>query len=160
MATIRPAVASDTEALRAIFNPIIARGDAFVYEVPLTSADLARYIDSYTGVFVIESNGRVLGGYTIRPNLPGRGAHVCNATFIVDEIVRGQGVGRQLGQDAIDRARDLGFLAIQFNAVVETNLAAVSLWQSLGFKIAGVIPGGFRHISGQFVDLLIMHRTL
>ena len=33
---------------------------------------------------------------------------------------------------------------IQFNAVVETNTAAVHLWQALGFEIVGTVPGAFR----------------
>ena len=37
--------------------------------------------------------------------------------------------------------RDQGYRGIQFNAVVETNEAAVRLWQSLGFEIVGTVPG-------------------
>ena len=37
--------------------------------------------------------------------------------------------------------RDQGFRGIQFNAVVETNVAAVRLWESLGFEIVGTVPG-------------------
>jgi hypothetical protein len=33
--------------------------------------------------------------------------------------------------------RDQGFRTIQFNAVVETNAAAVHLWKDLGFRIVG-----------------------
>jgi GNAT superfamily N-acetyltransferase len=57
----------------------------------------------------------------MHPNRGGGGAHVASASFIVDESRSGRGVGRALGQYTIQWARDGGFRAIQFNAVVETN---------------------------------------
>ena len=44
-------------------------------------------------------------------------------------VARGQGVGRALGEWVLSWAREQGYAAMQFNAVVETNLAAVALWQ-------------------------------
>ena len=54
---------------------------------------------------------------------------------------RGRGVGRRLGEHVVQWHRDQGYRGIQFNAVVETNTAAVRLWQSLGFEIVGTVPG-------------------
>ena len=34
---------------------------------------------------------------------------------------------------------------MQFNAVVETNTAAVVLWQELGFEIIATVPEAFDH---------------
>ena len=34
---------------------------------------------------------------------------------------------------------------MQFNAVAETNLAAVGLYRSVGFSIAGTVPEAFDH---------------
>jgi len=48
----------------------------------------------------------------------------------------------------ISWARRSGFAAIQFNAVVDTNTAAVLLYESLGFVTLGTAPGAFRHPSG------------
>jgi GNAT superfamily N-acetyltransferase len=45
---------------------------------------------------------------------------------------QGRGVGRALGIEGVDWARASGYRGIQFNSVVETNLAAVLLRQSLG----------------------------
>ena len=42
---------------------------------------------------------------------------------------RGRGVGRALATYVVDWHRREGYRAIQFNAVVETNTAAVALWQ-------------------------------
>ncbi len=36
-------------------------------------------------------------------------------------------------------------MAMQFNAVVETNTNAIRLWESLGFRILATVPEAFRH---------------
>jgi ribosomal protein S18 acetylase RimI-like enzyme len=69
-------------------------------------------------------------------------------------------VGRALGLHVLDRARRSGYLAMQFNAVVETNTGAVHLWQSLGFEIVGTVPKAFRHPQHGLVGLHVMHRFL
>jgi GNAT superfamily N-acetyltransferase len=73
---------------------------------------------------------------------------------------RGHGLGRLLGEHSIIAARELGYRALQYNAVISTNTAAVRLWQSLGFEVIGRVPGGFRHPDLDEADLLIMHRFL
>jgi ribosomal protein S18 acetylase RimI-like enzyme len=57
-------------------------------------------------------------------------------------------------------ARDAGHRGIQFNAVVETNTAAVSLWRSLGFVVVGTVPGAFRHPEHGYVGLHVMFLDL
>jgi len=69
-------------------------------------------------------------------------------------------VGRALGQYVLDWARSAGFKAIQFNAVVETNTAAVHLWQSLGYDIVGTAPGACDHPDHGMVGLHIMFQRL
>lgn len=119
---IRPMLDADVEPLRQIFNAIIAEGEAFTYEAPFSATEMRAYLDSYTaGGWTADLDGRVVGGYVLRPNQPGRGSHVCNATYVVDASVRGQKLGRQLGEHSLLTARQLGFVAMQFNAVVSTN---------------------------------------
>jgi ribosomal protein S18 acetylase RimI-like enzyme len=109
---------------------------------------------------VAESGGRVVGTYLLRPNRPGLGSHVANAAFMVSPSARGLGVGRAMGEHCLAEARRLGYRAMQFNFVVSTNEAAVKLWQRLGFRIAGTLPGAFRHRTRGFVDAYVMFRTL
>jgi ribosomal protein S18 acetylase RimI-like enzyme len=59
-----------------------------------------------------------------------------------------------------EEARRLGFSAMQFNLVVATNDAAVSLWKKHGFHIVGTLPRVFRHASLGEVDAFVMHRFL
>ncbi|MGH2886118.1 MAG: GNAT family N-acetyltransferase, partial [Solirubrobacteraceae bacterium] len=83
---------------------------------------------------------------------------VASASFMVDHRHTGRGTGRALGEDMIGWARASGFRAIQFNAVVETNEAAVKLWRSLGFEVLATVPEAFDHPTNGYVGLLIMHR--
>ena len=56
----------------------------------------------------------------------------------------------------LDWAKEQGYRGVQFNAVVETNTAAVRLWQSLGFEIIGTVPEAFRHAEDGYVGLHVM----
>ena len=70
------------------------------------------------------------------------------------------GVGRALGEYALSWAHDHGYAAMQFNAVVESNLPAVRLWQALGFEIIGTVPDAFEHAQLGRVGLHIMYKRL
>jgi len=73
---------------------------------------------------------------------------------------RRRGIARALGQFALKQAKKSGYKAMQFNFVVSVNKVAVALWQSLGFKIIGTMPKGFKHAKKGLVDAYIMHQFL
>jgi ribosomal protein S18 acetylase RimI-like enzyme len=56
--------------------------------------------------------------------------------------------------------RASGFAAIQFNAVVDTNQAAIRLYERHRFHTLGVAPGAFEHPTLGRVGLRIMWRDL
>ena len=158
---IRLATDLDREAVWKIFQATIAPGDSFVYD-PNTPREeaMAYWFAPGTRTYVAEKKGRVVGSYILRPNRPGLGNHVSNAGFMVDPNARRLGVGRAMGEHALNEARRLGYRAMQFNFVISTNESALRLWQSLGFKIVGTLPGAFRHARKGFVDAYIMFRSL
>lgn len=104
--------------------------------------------------------GAIVGTATIHPNQGGNGDHIANASFMVDPDYAGHGVGRTLGVSALARARREGYRGMQFNAVVESNTAAVALWTSLGFRIIGTVPGAFHHPRDGYVGLHVMYQEL
>ena len=57
-------------------------------------------------------------------------------------------------------ARSLGYLAMQFNFVVETNTRAIDIWRRAGFESVGRLPQAFRHPAKGFVDALVLYKTL
>ena len=83
---------------------------------------------------------------------------MASATYVVNESNRGQGIGQRLGEHSISAAKELGYVAIQFNCVVSTNEAAIRLWNLLGFQVIGTVPKAFQHAKLGAVDVLIMHR--
>ena len=159
--SIRPATSADADAIWRIFQPIIAAGDTFP-ELPDSPRDLAlqTWFGPTVRSYVAESEGAIVGAYYLKPNRPGLGAHVANGGYIVDTARHSQGIGGALGWHSIDEARRLGYRALQFNLVVETNAASIALWHKLGFTIVGRLPGAFRHIERGYVDALVLYRTL
>jgi ribosomal protein S18 acetylase RimI-like enzyme len=79
---------------------------------------------------------------------------------MVSVNARGQGIGRAMAEHCLHKARRLGFRAMQFNYVISTNSAAIRLWQDLGFKIVGTLPGAFRHPEKGYIDVYVMYRSL
>jgi len=159
---IREYIESDWPSIWPIFQEVVSAGDTYTYD-PTWSSEEARaiWVEAPPGHTVVACDGsRVLATAKMGPNRPGPGSHVATASFMVDGDVRGRGVGRALGQYAISWAQAQGFAAMQFNAVVESNHAAVRLWQELGFQIIGTVPEAFAHPTLGRVGLHIMHRPL
>jgi L-amino acid N-acyltransferase YncA len=159
---LRDATGADWPAIWPFFSAIVRAGETYAYAFDLDSeGGRALWMASPPGrTIVAVDGGAVLGTATMGPNRPGNGAHVATASFMVAGAARGRGVGRALGEEVIAWATREGFRAIQFNAVVETNTAAVALWQSLGFAVVGTVPEAFRHPRDGYVGLLVMLRRL
>lgn len=95
----------------------------------------------------------MLGLYILHPNNVGRCGHICNASYAVSSKSRGQHIGEKLVLDCIRQAHEEGFRVLQFNAVVRTNTHARRLYERIGFKQLGTIPGGFRMKDGSYEDI-------
>lgn len=159
--TIRDATADDAEAVWEMFRAVVAAGDAFPFPDDITrDAALAYWFAPLTHVRVAEVEGRVVGSYTVKPNQPGRGAHLANGAYLVAPAARGRGVGRALGDDSVRECRRLGYRGMQFNLVVASNAPAVRLWQAVGFRVVGTVPGAFCHATLGYVDAHVMYRDL
>lgn len=158
---IRPATEKDFDEIWRIFKAVISRGDTYVNGSETSREDAyEKWMNKKAKTFVAEIDGKIVGSYLIKPNQVDRGSHIANASYIVDENARGQGVGKALALHSIQTAKESNYRAIQFNFVVSTNKAAVNLWQSVGFKIIGTIPQAFNHSSLGYVDAYVMFREL
>ncbi|TWE12985.1 GNAT family N-acetyltransferase [Rudaeicoccus suwonensis] len=163
MTLIRTATAADWPAVWPIFQAVVAAGDTYAYPTDLTSDEARRlWLAEAPGatVVAVDDDGAVIGTAKMGPNRPGNGDHVGTASFMVAEAARGHGAGRAMGKYVVQWHRENGYHAIQFNAVVESNAAAVALWQSLGFRIIGTVPEAFRHPTDGLVGLHVMYLRL
>jgi len=160
MIEIREATAGDRDAIWDIFREVVTARDTYAFDPGMSRHDaLGYWFQADTRTYVAESRGRILGTYILRPNQSGGGSHVANAAFMVAPDARGQGIGRAMAEHCLSEARLLGFRAMQFNFVVSTNDSAVRLWQKLGFKIVGTLPGAFHHPEKGYVDVYVMFRS-
>src|SRR6266700_8341529 len=158
---IRPAIDADTNAIWAIMEPIIRAGETYTLPRDMDKESaLAYWFLAEREVFVAEDNGHVVGTYCLQANQEGGGAHVANCGYMTAVSATGRGVARAMCTHSLDRARERGFRAMQFNFVVSTNERAVRLWQSFGFEIVGRLPGAFEHPTLGYVDAFIMYRDL
>jgi ribosomal protein S18 acetylase RimI-like enzyme len=165
---IRRAAIGDWPRLWPVWHETVAAGETYTYPRDTAEQDARELwlLPEPAETWLAEERageaggGSVCGTYLLKPNQPGAGAHVANAGFMVAGAARGRGVGGALAEHCLRRARERGYLAMQFNAVVSTNAGAVALWRALGFATVGTVPAAFRHPVHGLVDLYVMHRFL
>lgn len=143
-----------------IWNDVVAAGDSFPGDIILSEDEAWEMFCAQTETVCAMKGGEVVGVYILHPNNIGRCAHIANASYAVKAGARGQGIGRLLVEDCLMRAKKNGFLGLQFNAVVASNTAAITLYLKLGFKVLGTVTGGYRDKDGHYRDTLIFLKTL
>jgi GNAT superfamily N-acetyltransferase len=159
---IRRATKMDWPVIWPIWHQVVAAGDTYTYD-PASSEDAARgswLAPPPNEAWLAEVDGAVLGTYHLAPNQPGPGSHIANASYMVAEAARGKGLGRGMVEHSLSRAREAGYLGIQFNAVAETNGHAIRLYEQLGFTTVGIVPRAFRHPTAGLVGLRVMYRDV
>ena len=158
---IRKATEVDYDPIWKIFEAVIKTGDTYAFGPKTQKSGLKKYwfADSMT-TFVAKKDDQILGTYFIKPNQAGLGNHIANCGYMVSPKAQGQGIGKKLCEHSINFAKQNGYLGIQFNFVVSTNIGAIKLWKKFGFEIIGTIPKGFRHSTLGLVDTYIMFKEL
>jgi GNAT superfamily N-acetyltransferase len=137
---IGPMADDDAEALFALFTEVVESGDGYPHAAPLTRGMFeATWVAPVTLAVVARLDRVLVGAYYLKPNFPGRAAHIANAGYVVDRARRRRGIGRLLVEDSLWRAPLLGFDAMQFNLVFASNPAR-SLYEELGWRQIGRIP--------------------
>ena len=158
---IRSFEQTDWPLVWPIVRDIVRAADTFVYD-PAMSEEEARalWIERPPAQTVVALEGaRILGSAKMGPNRPGPGSHIATASFMVPAEARGRGVGTALCRYALDWARARNYAGMQFNAVADSNRGAIEIYQRLGFRIVGSVPGAFAHPTFGRVALHIMYAS-
>jgi len=159
--SIRLATGRDHEAIWTILEPMIRGGETYTLSRDMSREEaLACWFAAEKETFILEEDGVVLGTYFLKANQQGGGAHVANCGYVTATAAQGRGIAREMCLHSLERAKERGFRAMQFNFVVSSNERAVKLWAGLGFKIVGRLPFAFEHPTLGFVDALMMYRSL
>lgn len=141
------------------YNMEIEKGETLTFYEPLSfEIFISHWFDSASIVAIMvvgdETNmddlgndelhewpSELLGIFNIKPNFPGcqRSGHICTGEFLVNAGIRGRGIGKTLTECFMQWALKLGYTYVIFNLVLETNVAARKLWESLNFTRLGRI---------------------
>lgn len=158
---LRRAEPADFDAIWPLLRDVFRAGTTYAVDPAISKDDARTYwMTSARATFVAENNGRVFGTYYIRTNQPGGGAHICNCGYIVAPDARGQGLAAMMCDHSQHEARALGYSAMQFNFVLDSNASALRLWRRLGFAIVGTIPDAFDHPTDGMVAAHVMYKRL
>jgi GNAT superfamily N-acetyltransferase len=149
------AAPADYDELFEAYARIVDAGDGFPHAAPLSRHAFDDYWIAHTSaVWIIRTEGELVGAYYVKPNFVGRAAHISNAGYFVLEAHRGRGLGRRLVEHSLHEARRLGFDAMQFNLVFASNPAR-RMYRKLGFVELGRVPAA---VDGE--DAVIYWRSL
>ena len=157
----------ESEQVRELLNVIVLEGNSYPQKRVLTKLDFNAYWllgHSFVVKSIVPNNEshsqEILAAFYIKPNFSGRCSHICNAGFIVQPQMRGQGIGRFMGETMLAIAPSLGYQAVMFNLVFETNIPSIKLWESQKFQTIGRIPAAVQLEDNLYIDALIMYRRL
>jgi L-amino acid N-acyltransferase len=159
---VRDASANDLEGIFAIYDREVLHGTATFETQPRTAKERAEWFDAYDRarypVIVADEGGRVIGWARLYPWSP-RPAYLRTAenAVYVDASARGRGVGRELLERLIARARDMGIKVIVAR-IVTGNPASAALHRAMGYERIGIM----RRVGEKFgrvldVELMDLH---
>jgi L-amino acid N-acyltransferase YncA len=160
--TVRAAAAADAGAICAIHNQGITDRVATLDTTLRTPDDCRAWLAERSPrhpVLVAEADGAVIGWASLNRYNP-RAAydHVADFSVYVERSRRGQGVGRQLLDRLIERARAIGFHKMVL-AAMAGNAAGLALYARAGFSHVGVFHEQGQ-LDGRWVDVVIMEKIL
>ena len=151
---------TDIKDMIDIWNEIVEDGIAFPQVEFLTEQTGKLFFEKQDFVGVARYNGNIVGLYILHPNNVGRCGHQANASYAVSKKMRGMKVGEKLVLHSLEKANELNYKLMIFNAVVKGNDNAIHIYNKLGFIKIGEIPKGFMLKTGTFQDIILFYHEL
>ncbi len=159
---IRELAYDEFDAIWHIVESIVRAGETYPYPLDATKEQLQNiwFNGGKAKVFVAELEDEIVGTYYIKPNNAGPASHTANAGFMIAEAHSGKGIASVLADHMLAQAKTLNYHAIQFNMVLENNLASIKLWQKRGFETVGKIKSAYQNPDGSLIGAFIMHKMI
>jgi L-amino acid N-acyltransferase YncA len=160
---VRLVTLDDAEPIRAIYNVEVLGSRVTFDLVERTVDEQLRWLDEHSGahpaVVAVDDNDRVRGFASVSPYRP-RPAYLTTVedSVYVDRDCRGEGVGRLLLTEIVERAASHGFHAVMAR-IVGSHEASIRLHQACGFEAVGTEREVGRKF-GQWLDVVVMQRLL
>ncbi|MDE2407234.1 MAG: GNAT family N-acetyltransferase [Xanthomonadaceae bacterium] len=145
---IRPIRAADDAAMAAVIRAVMpefgATGSGFAISDPEVDWMSRAYAAPRHAYFVLERDGRVLGGAGVAP-LAGGAADVCELRkmYFLPEA-RGSGAGAAMMARCLDAARGFGFTRCYLETLTGMD-AAMRLYERSGFRRIDAALGATGH---------------
>ncbi|MFM8691944.1 MAG: N-acetyltransferase family protein [Limnohabitans sp.] len=161
---IRDALPADVAALREIYNDAVAHTTAIWNETMVDEANRLAWLQDRLGrgypvLVATDAQDRVLGYASFGDWRAFEGfRHTVEHSVYVHRDARGSGIGRQLLQALIGRARRLG-KHVMVAAIEAGNTASIGLHEQLGFVCTGRMPQVGTKF-GRWLDLVFMQLQL
>ena len=153
---VRRVTEDDLEAFVGILAAVAEEGQWIASEapvdVPRRVADLRTRMAGGDMLFLLEEDGRVLGGGSLHASLQ-RGVAMLGMALLAD--ARGRGLGRRLLEAMIEQARENGIARIDLE-VFPHNERAIALYETAGFQAEELRREHLLRRDGSRKDVLAM----
>lgn len=161
---IRDAIRTDMESVHRIFNDILINSTATFEEEPYTLQSWQEIFDfklaNNIPFLAVESDGAVIGYATYGAFRKASGYKITvEHSLHLASPFRGQGIGKKLLSELIQRASALG-VKNMVAAVDADNLSSVRLHEKLGFKVVGRMDNVARKFSRDLSLVLLQLRII
>ena len=163
LSTLRPAVAADAEAIRAIYNVEVASSTVTFDLVPRSLEEQVAWIAGHSGghpaIVAVDEVDDIVGFGSLSPykERPAYFPTVEDSVYVRDTH-RGTGVGRQLLAELVRLAQQYGYHSM-IARIVGGHDASITLHRRCGFEIVGTEREVGRKL-GRWLDVVVMQRML
>jgi phosphinothricin acetyltransferase len=160
--TIRPAAASDLDAINAIYNHYVVHSTCTYEEAPWSAARRQAWwteLQPRFPVLVTEHDGRVVGWASLAPFRPAPGYRFTarNSIYLAPEAC-GRGLGRALLTRLLSAEYAAGFHSV-IAGVSADQAPSLRLHRGLGFaEVARLREVGFKF--GRWLDVVYLQKLL
>lgn len=161
--TLRDAAAEDLPAIVAIYNSTVAgrmvTADTEEVSVESRVAWFHEHTAAARPLWVLERDG-VIGGWLSFQSFYGRPAYQATAevSIYLADVMRGQGMGRQLLQHALDRCPSLEIKTL-LGFIFGHNQPSLRLFETFGFEKWAHLPR-VAELDGVERDLIIVGKRI